>query len=183
MLLLILLASTPRISNATSVGGGLDCNGYSPTSQNILPNLVCADPIGPGGSRLYDNGWYLGHDEPSIQFFSTASPSSSDMEWRITIPGTDPTPSQSGTSVASFENYITFWFSLALCDPNSTPLGPCTPVSDSNTVASAGSAVLELQFYPPGINCSATQWCSALNIDSLECNFSLTTNPCNPNCM
>ena len=42
---------------------------------------------------------------------------------------------------------------------------------------------MELQFYPPGfssaISCDNGHWCSALNIDSLECTRNFT---CNPNC-
>ena len=46
---------------------------------------------------------------------------------------------------------------------------------------------MELQLYPPGYtpfvdseSCSATKWCAALTIDSLECNFNFAT--CNANC-
>jgi hypothetical protein len=60
---------------------------------------------------------------------------------------------------------------MALCDPESTPFGACTPNSDSNT-SGAGSAILQLQFYPPGSSCPRddSKWCAALNI------FELTTN-------
>ena len=47
---------------------------------------------------------------------------------------------------------------------------------------------MELQFYPPGYtpfidspSCSATKWCAALTIDSLECTFGFET--CNNNCI
>jgi hypothetical protein len=40
---------------------------------------------------------------------------------------------------------------------------------------------MELQFYPPGfssaISCDNGHWCSALNIDSLECTRNFTCNP------
>ena len=46
---------------------------------------------------------------------------------------------------------------------------------------------MELQFYPPGFTpfidstgCSASKWCSALTIDSLECTFGFAS--CNPAC-
>ncbi|HEV2137612.1 MAG TPA: hypothetical protein VGR53_02090 [Nitrososphaerales archaeon] len=185
------LIAIPRISNAQVTGGGLDCNGYSLTSPNVR-SLLCADPMGFGGSRFYDNGYYIGHDEPSIQFVSNAPGSANNFEWQMKLPGTDPTPTQSGTQVANSELFATFWFSLALCDPNSGfGGGACTANSDSNT-ASSGSAILELQFYPPIssctpssnclVNCSAvstTQWCAAMNIDSLECN---SVGVCNPSC-
>ena len=79
-----------------------------------------------------------------------------------------------------------------MCDPNSYPQNPCTPDSDTNiganTAAAAGSAFMELQFYPPGYtpfidsaSCSGTKWCAALKIDSLECTFNFVT--CNNNCI
>ena len=47
---------------------------------------------------------------------------------------------------------------------------------------------MELQFCPPGFtpfpdsaSCSATQWCGALTIDSLECSYGFAT--CNNNCI
>src|SRR5439155_23249526 len=59
----------------------------------------------------------------------------------------------------------------------------------SNHALTAGNALLAFQFYPPGfttagpvlnpVSCSATKWCAALNIDSLECN---TLGQCNPFC-
>jgi hypothetical protein len=47
------------------------------------------------------------------------------------------------------------WFGLPICDPRSYPQNPCTPASDSNigtnTRNAAGSALMELQFYPRGV--------------------------------
>jgi hypothetical protein len=176
-----------------AVGGGLDCNGFSPISKNVKPYMACTDLHGANGRRFYDNGWYIGHDEPSIQFFSNTPKSGYDLAWVITLPKQDPTPTQSGSSIATFELTPAFWLSLDLCDPNSYPQNACTPDSDSNTgtglTTDAGSAVLELQFYPPGfgpqISCTgpgahSTQWCAALTIDSLECTFNFAV--CNANC-
>jgi hypothetical protein len=82
-----------------------------------------------------------------------------------------------------------------MCDPHSTPLLPCTPRSDANArhgrYPGAGAAFVELQFYLPGfapfadnISCDNTHWCSALNIDSLECAGSgFNPSPCNNNCV
>jgi hypothetical protein len=99
----------------------LDCNGFSPISKNVKPYMACTDLHGANGGRFHDNGWYIGHDEPSIQFFSNARNSGNNMAWEITLPKQDPTPTQSGSSVATFELTPTFWLSLALCDPQSYP--------------------------------------------------------------
>jgi hypothetical protein len=84
------------------------------------------------------------------------------------------------------------WFGLPMCDPKSYPQNPCTPDSDSNTgdgtPSDAGSAFMELQFYPPGYapfqdagSCDQTRYCAALTIDSLECTLNFVT--CNNNCI
>src|ERR1039457_5962910 len=81
------------------IGGGLDCNGWSPVSKNIR-SMVCTDPHGGSGKRFYDNGWYIGHDEPDVQFYSNKPGSGNDMVYRISLPQRDPVPTQSGSSVA-----------------------------------------------------------------------------------
>ena len=165
------------IARAQAVGGGLDCNGWSPISRNVKGAMVCADPHGLNGKHFYDNGWYIGHDEPSAQFYSNQPGSGNQMFWRFNLPKRDPVPNQSGTSVATFELTPAIWFGLSLCDPNSFPQNPCIPDSDRNTgiglTTDAGSAVLEVQFYAPGwppfinqLSCDSTHWCAALNIDS-----------------
>lgn len=182
-------AMCPAAPNA--VGGGLDCNGWSPISTNVK-HLPCTDLHGANGGRFYDHGWYIGHDEPSVQFYSSLPNSGNNMVWSVTLPERDPIPTQDGKSVATWELTPAIWFSLAICDPKSYPQNPCTPDSDSNTggisvSTDAGSAVLELQLYPPGyppfteyVSCDDTHWCAALNIDSLECTFNFAY--CNPNC-
>ena len=84
------------------------------------------------------------------------------------------------------------WFGLPICDPDSYPQNPCAPDSDTNLGAisnpsDAGSAFMELQFYPPGDapfveapSCDATHWCAALTIDSLEAKFNFVD--LNPAC-
>jgi hypothetical protein len=73
---------------------------------------------------------------------------------------------------------------MALCDTQSYPetVKTCIPDSNANITRPgspyhAGTAFMELQFYPPGyvqqfdgFSCSATQWCVAMNIDSLSLN-------------
>lgn len=179
------------LARAQTTGGGLDCNGWSHLSPSIKKTLPCADPHGPNGGRFYDNGWYVGHDEPSVQFFSARPNSANNLAYRITLPKRDPVPTQSGSSVATFELTPAIWFSLTLCDANSYPQNPCIPDSDRNTgtglATDAGSALLELQLYPPGwppfisaISCDNSHWCAAMTIDSLECNYQFGF--CNPNC-
>ena len=167
--------------------GGLDCNGYSATGQKTFRNLqVCADLNGVTSDEGYtgkgeDNGHYVGRDEPSTQFNSNIPGSGNNMQYTLVLPRDHPLP-----TTQTFENLPAFWFSLAMCDPFSFPQGTCTPDSDTNNLFIAGSAFVELQFFPPGfapfntqISCDATHWCAALNIDSLEC---ITDLGCNPSC-
>jgi len=159
--------------------GELDCNGYSTVQKPVTPYLPCADL---GGEY---NEHYIGHDEPSTDFISSAPGSGNNVKWRIKLPKEHALP-----ATQTFENQIAFWFSMALCDPNSFPQNPCIPDSDTNPPArfkndptTAGSAILELQFYPPGSafrGCDTIHWCAAMTIDSVECTASLS---CNPMCL
>lgn len=166
--------------------GGLDCNGYSTVQAALDANLECVQPVGPNG-KFIDNGYYVGHDEPTVNFFSSAKGSGNNMTYEFILPK-DPTSSK---GFKSYENYVTFWVGMSLCDSESYPQNPCLPDSNLNTgmgiySSDAGAAFLELQFYEPGwptflnVSCSLTKWCAALNIDSLECTFQFAY--CNPQC-
>jgi hypothetical protein len=165
-----------------SARGGLDCNGFSATGQKPFSNAPCTDLRGPNGNRFEDNGHYIGHDEPAVQFNSQVPGSGNNVQYTLTLPKERPLP-----ATQTFENQVTFWLSMALCDPGSFPQAPCKPDTDQNPNA-AGSAFLEMQFYPPGdapfitqISCDKTHWCASLHINSVECTAGFAT--CNNNCL
>lgn len=155
-------AAAPRVQTLASYTP--DCN--DPDAHD----LACTEPTPDIINSLYAAGYpyYIGHAEPTVLFFSTVGASGSNMRWKLKLPATDPSPTQNGSSVANFELYSTFWIGLALCDPNSRPYGGCIAASDTNIPSTAGAGFLELQFYPPGINCSNTQWCVNLHINTLQ---------------
>src|ERR1700736_160571 len=196
-------ASTQTLASVTpNPTNSLDCNGYSKLYKPVKPGLkaLCVDPkavghsyYSQGNGRFYDNGHYVGHDEPAVKFESSAAGSGNTMTYFMqlpTDPAGQPTTSPTGTTTSNqAELTPAFWFGLPLCDSNSWPsasgssggLGgshPCTPNSDANAPSQTnpsgnGSAAMELQFYPPGygpsfdgISCDPTKYCAALNIDS-----------------
>jgi hypothetical protein len=192
--------------------GLLDCNGYSPLQKPLRATMSCTDIRGLTGvdnantddGRFYDNGHYIGHDEPDMTFYSAKPGSGENVTWTETL-GQDPSGKATDTTPGSdvshwFELSVAPWFSMAMCDPNSYPQLPCTPGSDANAPAcpngnncdpnsypGGGGAFMEMQFYPPGFapfadstSCDNTHWCSALTIDSLECTYGFAQ--CNPNC-
>jgi hypothetical protein len=181
--------ATTTLAQAAHIAeeGGLDCNGLSTIQRPIKDDLVCADFFFGSQGRGEDNGTYIGHDEPSVGFYSESPHSGNNVQWEFRLSAEHALP-----ATQTFENLIAFWFSMAICDPKSYPQNPCTPDSDANHSATAdpttaGSAFEELQFYPPGfspfitkISCDLTHWCAALNIDSLECtlNFAHCNNAC-----
>ena len=125
----------------------------------------------------------MGHDEPSLLYYSNRAGSGNQMQYKGVIPKEPPATPIPGRSY-SFMNYIAFWYGLAMCDTQSYPqtVKTCIPDSDANITKAGspyhpGAAFTELQFYPPGYvqqfngsSCSATKWCVALNIDSLSLN-------------
>jgi uncharacterized repeat protein (TIGR01451 family) len=161
---LLTFAISPSAFGQIGASSVPDCN--DPDAHDIN----CTEPTKAIilDARQAGYPYYIGHAEPTTLFFSTAGASGHNMQWKFKLPATDPAPTQNGSSVASFELYSTFWLGLALCDPNSNPFGPCIATSDLNNPGTAGAAFLELQFYPPGPNCSDTQWCVRLHINTLQ---------------
>jgi hypothetical protein len=190
--------------------GGLDCNGMSPV-QKTVNTKVCTDIRGmygvdnkfTWGGRFYDNGRYIGHDEPIVRFLSARNGSGNNVVWHETL-STDPakaptvkTPGHDRTHYVELS--IAPWFGMALCNPFSYPLLPCQPKSDINAPATinapvppgvypgAGSSFLEMQFYAPGmapfidnVSCDNTHWCASLHINDAECTLNFAS--CNIHC-
>jgi hypothetical protein len=164
--------------------GELDCNGFSTKQHAVRSSMMCTDIRGlKPNDRFYDNGHYIGHDEPSIRFLSSRPGSGNDVTFTERLPldpAAKPTVKHPGHDVTHwFELSLAPWFGMSICDPNSFPQTPCTPNSDSNAphrgFPGGGGAFMEMQFYPPGfapfadsVSCDNTHWCAALNIDSLE---------------
>ena len=158
-------------------------SGYSPRPYCSSHSSLCAD--------TYDtSGYYVGHDEPSVEFKSGVQGSGNDMTYTLTLP-TDPrqqpNASGAGGSTWNFQLHPTFWFGLTLCDSESAPefTKTCAADSDSNNLVGSnpaapdyigkhpGTAFMELQFYGPGyvpqfegFGCAATVYCAAMTIDS-----------------
>jgi uncharacterized membrane protein len=200
-------AATAATKAITVASGGvapnavneLDCNGWSKAYGTVRKQAgaTCVDPVKVDKDgdryRFEDNGHYIGHDEPSVKFISSTPGSGNTMSYLTKMP---VDPARSPTASGSVTNYgqpsIAPWFGLPMCDPKSYPQNACAPDSDTNTglgaPTDAGSAFMELQFYPPGYtpfvdseSCSPTKWCAALTIDSLACTFGFAT--CNNNCI
>jgi hypothetical protein len=199
-----LTSVTSPAAHAASTGvapkavGELDCNGLSPIQHPVKAAVMCKDPRGTDDGRFEENGKYIGHDEPSMRFVSNQSGSGDNVTFleRLPLePKALPTVAHPGRDVThTFELTVAPWYSITVCDPQSAPQNPCTPESDANAPAGnypgAGAGFVELQFYPPGfapftdnISCDNTHWCSALNIDSLECSQGgFAPGGCNQNC-
>ena len=151
-------------------------------------------------------GHYVGHDEPSVYFVDHTPGSGFDMSYQITLPKDSVTPpAQDGTGGTwNFQLHGWPWFGLTLCDSQSAPeyTTTCVPNSDANAKNShdptsknylgrhPGNAYMELQFYPPGwipwyagSSCTATQYCAALNIDSLSLDQNDRANRQNQDCL
>lgn len=140
----------------------------------------------------YGNGQHIGHDEPSLLFYSGTSGSGNSAIYTLTLPKDPPKlPKQDGTGgTFNFQLHPAFWFGMVMCDTQSNPefTNTCTPDSDANIFdnpsSSAsdyigehpGAAYMELQFYPPGwvtwpnggTACDAKHWCAAMTIDSYD---------------
>jgi hypothetical protein len=204
--------SSARVWIKPNPKGNLDCNLMSRIQRTVLPANGCADIRGmygiknkwTWGGRFYDNGRYIGHDEPDTRYLSSIHGSGNNVTWTERL-GVDParlptvkTPGHDRTHYA--ELTVAPWFSMALCNQYSYPLLPCKPNSDVNAPGTvrapvppgvypgAGSSFLEMQFYPPGmapfadnVSCNNKDWCASLHINDLECTVNFAR--CNANCI
>jgi hypothetical protein len=161
------------VANASSTHSHIDC-----TKATLCTEVLDSE-------KVFGQGVYVGHDEPSLLFYSNQPGSGNRYSSVLTLPTQPATNQTPGAASYDFQLHPAFWFGMAMCDTQSYPelLKTCTPDSNSNIVdpavsaKHAGTAFMEMQFYPPGwVNwpsgnsCSATQWCAALNIDSLSNN-------------
>jgi hypothetical protein len=177
--------------------------GRAPATSAVAPSphasLNCATAKGfctevHDTELVFGEETYIGHDEPSLLFYSNVPGSGNSNLYRLRLPKDPPRlPTQDATGgTFNFQLHPAFWFGMALCDNESAPEfthTPCTPNSDSNIFDNAnsaaadyigkhpGTAFLELQFYPPGWvpwpagnSCDATKWCAAMAIFSLSLN-------------
>jgi hypothetical protein len=154
-----------------------------------LHSFLCADVYDP--TIASGGAYYVGHDEPATLFYSNKPGAGNNDFYVLRLPKEPPVqPNQSGKGgTDNFQLHPAFWFGMAMCDTQSYPehTQACTARSDSNIFNSpdpaspkyignhTGTAFMEMQFYPPGwvsqftgTSCAATQWCGALNIDSLS---------------
>jgi len=188
---LAVAAMIPATSASGAFGHGLPARAARSPGQHMSINCeyssLCPDVA--NSAEVFGNDRYVGHDEPSLLFYSNKPGSGNQMRYNFTLPR-DPTPAQPTAPGKgyNFELNGAIWFGMALCDSQSYPeqVSTCTPDSDSNIVDPAvspnhpGTAFMELQFYPPGWvpwptwsvavgadTCSPTRWCAAMNVFSL----------------
>jgi hypothetical protein len=81
--------------------------------------LQCEDPHGSWGGRFYENGHYIGHDEPSVRYISNRPGSGADTTFTERLPAdpkSPPTVKNPGHDVTHFfELSVAPWFSTTVC--------------------------------------------------------------------
>jgi len=75
-----------------------DCNDPDAGALCGHPSRILIDDAYASGDP-----YYVGHAEPTVLFFSTTGTSGYNMKWKFSLPATDPTLTQNGSSVANFE--------------------------------------------------------------------------------
>ncbi len=169
-------ASTGARSAAMTVHRITKSQWTSKSQACINGRLMCAE-VRDSYNTFGDK--YVGHDEPSVLYYSNHRGAGFRDQWNLTLPK-EPSPTVVAGRSWDFQLTPAIFFGMALCDTQSFPeqVSTCKPDSNSNIVAPAmhaGTAFTELQFYPPGWvkqfnsqSCDPRSWCAALNIDSLS---------------
>jgi hypothetical protein len=180
------------LSTAIVTGGVLGATATAASAQPAAPATGGASALKSGACAngplmcvelqdkyaVYGNK-YVGHDEPSVLYYSGTPGAGNRNQWTVTLPTEPPASVVPGRSF-DFQLTPAFWFGMAMCDSQSYPqvTSTCNPDTDANITPLAqhpGTAFMELQFYPPGWvsqfnsqSCDAHSWCAALTIDSLS---------------
>jgi hypothetical protein len=152
--------------------------------------LKCDDSNSGLCTELVDRtnyeGKYIGHDEPSVLFYSNHPGAGNFNFYKLKLPKDPVTPpSQDGTGgTFNFMLHPAFWFGMAMCDTQSAPefTTTCVPDTDANIFDNGnpaapdfigkhpGTAFMEMQFYPPGwVNgFDGFKYAAAVTIDSFN---------------
>jgi hypothetical protein len=190
--------ATSNVASAVPYGSrpfGLKCT--TPGQSYLCTDVadMSVDPDAPtgqvnvgGAGYTGDDSAYVGHDEPSLLFYSNAAGSGNNNYWNVTLPKQPlgfPSQAGAGSPTWDFELHPAFWFGMAMCDSTSYPnyTQVCNPDTDANIFDGInpnasdfishhpGAAYMEFQFYPPGwvpfinaISCDPTKWCAAMVI-------------------
>ncbi len=97
-------------------------------------------------TETYDSedvfGHYVGHDEPSLLFYSNRAGSGNQMQYRGIIPRDPPSRAIPGKRSYNFMLYPATWFGMAMCDTQSYPetVKTCPPDSNRN-ITKPGSPI------------------------------------------
>jgi hypothetical protein len=171
----------PTQRPASNVAATAEAPEYRPTDPCGTTSWRCPDLR--NSTAAY--GYYVGHDEPVVEFHSDTPGSGGNHRYQVKLPK-DPRRQPDGKNGVSwnFQLHPAFWFGMVLCDPESFPeyTKTCKPNSDTNIKTSAdpnspnfvgkqaGSAYMELQFYPPGwvTSCDPKRWCAAMTVTGLS---------------
>jgi hypothetical protein len=188
---LLIAAAVVSVLGVLAIMGPGSASSTSHSTLNCATSALCAEVA--NSEEVFGEDHYIGHDEPSLAFYSNTPGSGNNMTYSFHLPR-DPSPNNPNARSFQFELNGAIWLGMALCATQSYPeqVSTCTPDSDSNIVDPAvspnhpGTAFVELQFYPPGwvpwptwqvavgaSACDPTKWCAAMNI------FSVAEDPVN----
>src|SRR5262249_40947238 len=137
--LLVVFAATVAVVSLAAVAGSASATPRPSAGRHV--SIRCEDstlcPDIADSPQGYGQDEDVGHDQPSLVFYSHRPGAGNRMQYSVTLPR-DPTPAhptQPGKGY-NFELNGALWFGMALCDTQSYPeqVSTCTPDSDSNIV-------------------------------------------------
>ena len=132
---------------ATQVVSALPAAGRTFCDDNAP---LCTEPMDPYNYE----GHYIGHDEPSVLYYSNKAGSGNSSLYQLTLPKDPPTlPKQDGTGgTFNFQLHPAFWFGMAMCDSQSFPeyTNTCNPDTDANIFDNGSATAADYIGHHPG---------------------------------
>ncbi len=125
----VVALSVPAVTaTAASSGYGHGHRPYINCSDNTRG--LCQEV----GNSYQAFGRYVGHDEPTVLFYSHVRGSGNQMVYKGILPKEPPPTNVPGKHTYDFQLYPAFWFGMVMCATQSAPLTvkSCAPDSDRN---------------------------------------------------
>ena len=157
----VLFALLAAAAASLTLASGAAAGNASRTCKIGIP--LCTDVSEPINDIA--GGPYVGHDEPSLLFYSNRKGSGNDVTYDIRLPKDPPTmPTQDSANGVywGFEQRAAYWFGMIMCDTQSAPEfqhRTCKPDSDSNIFDSTDPSSSRYIGKAPGnayMECSST---------------------------
>ena len=139
----VIAGATAPFALGNGDGAAQAANSSKHYTLNCAESSLCTEV--DNYKQVFHN-YYVGHDEPSVLFYSNTPGAGNHMRYNLTLPKEPPTANPNAVNKSyTFELNGAIWFGMAICDTQSYPeqVSTCPADSDKN-IQQAFAQVIEI---------------------------------------